>query len=134
MEGITITLTSDKTEEFFFNSLCNIGGLISGAGGEIDYKDADYKAAKESLKAKKPNETICIEDVFLEVLKMGKTLTWKDIEGEGEYTRSITLKEVHERVAKMPTKHLMDFINENDDAVTAYVLLQQVFFDEQIFC
>jgi len=77
---------------------------------------------------------LCIEDVFLEVLRMGKTLTWKDIEGEGEYTRSITLKEVHERVAKMPTKHLMDFINENDDAVTAYVLLQQVFFDEQIFC
>ena len=64
---------------------------------------------------------------------MGGSLTFVDIECEGEYTRTISLADVHKRVAKTPIDHLMDMIKETDDAVTADVLIQTVFFEDIIF-
>jgi len=66
-------------------------------------------------------------------LKDGKELTMVDHECEGEYTRSISIKDVHERVSKTPIRHLMNMINEEDDAETADVVLQTVFFEDVIF-
>ena len=56
-----------------------------------------------------------------------------DHECDGEYTRSISIKDVHERVSKTPIRHLMDMINEDGDAVTSDVVLQTVFFEDVIF-
>ena len=52
---------------------------------------------------------------------------------DGEYTKSITLKTVHERVSHTPFRHLNDALNEGGDAITADVILQTVFFDDVIF-
>ena len=43
------------------------------------------------------------------------------------------LNDVHERVALTPIRHLMDAINEDDDAITADCILQSVFFKEVVF-
>ena len=128
-----IKLTPQESEEYFYNAMCNGLGYFQGYGGEVDANQKDYEAAKESLKAKKPNNLICYEDVFMEALRMGKKLTFTDIEGEGEYTRSISLEDVHNRVQKTPLRHLQDMIDENDDATTADVILQTVFFEDIIF-
>ena len=64
---------------------------------------------------------------------MGGTLTLIDHEYGGEYTKSIKLADVHERVANTPLNHLMDMIEERDDAVTADCIIQSVFYNEVIF-
>lgn len=147
-----IKLTKEESEKYFHSALCNGAGYIGGHGLELDYKEKDYKEAKKSLqekidkgeiphfvyhpdymKKKGEKPEICREDVWMEILSIGKKLKMIDHEGEGEYTREITLADVHERVQKTDPDHLLDMVNENDDAVTADVIIQQVFFNEVIF-
>jgi AAA+ superfamily predicted ATPase len=75
---------------------------------------------------------ICYEDVYMEILKMGGTLKLVDHENGCE-TKEISIKDVHERVAKTPIEHLTDAIEENSDAITADVILQTVFYEDVIF-
>lgn len=148
-----IKLTQEESEKYLHNAFCNgLGYMLSGYGLEMDYKDKDYKAAKkwleENIKAntiphfvyhpeykKKEGEkpTICYEDVLIAILVLGYKLKIVDIEGKGTYTREITIKDVHERVSKTPADHLLDMHNEQDDAVTADVIIQQVFFEGIVF-
>ena len=141
-----VTLTNEESEKHFHNALCN-GADITSYDLVLDYKDADYAEAKKTLSEKIntgncPKEmlqigndkpTISVEDVWMEILRNGKELCLVDEGCDGEYTRSITLKDVHDRVQKTPIDHLMDAINEEDDAVTADVILQTVFYEEIIF-
>jgi type IV secretory pathway VirD2 relaxase len=70
----------------------------------------------------------------MRILRDGKELMVVDGEDEdSEYNVSINLSMVHERMSSVPISHLMDMINENDDADTADVILQTVFFNEIIF-
>jgi len=131
-----LTLTKEGSENLFHDALCNHFG-VGGYGLEFDYKKSDYLKAKASLEQKKAegkfDDTICREDVWMEILRIGGKLKVKDVENDGEYTRSIGLKEVHERVQKTPLRHLVDALNEEDDADTADQIFQTVFFEDIIF-
>ncbi len=131
-EGITISLSKEKTEEFFFNALCNaVGtGYIRSSGIELDWNEQEYKDAKKSLVEQKKNT--CLEDVWMEMLRKGCKLKIHDFENE-EYNREIILNDVHEKMSKVPIHHLTDMIEENDDAATADAIIQTVFFGEIIF-
>jgi hypothetical protein len=122
-----ITLSTQESEEYFYNALCNGLGYMGGYGLSVDFSTNEYKAAKEKL------TNPCYEDVLMQMLRDGGTLTLVDEECDGEYTRTIALKEVHERVQNTDIRHLMDMIKENDDAITADVIIQTVFFNEVIF-
>lgn len=122
-----IKLTKKESEEYFYNALCNGLSEMGCYGLTFDYVSEEYKKSKEKLTAP------CFEDVLIQMLKDGYKITFVDEECDGEYTRSIGMKEVHERVKKTPTHHLMNMINENDDAITADVILQSVFFEDIIF-
>ena len=124
---MTITFTNEESENYFYNSLCNGLGEMGGYGLSLDFDEQQYKSAKAKL------ESPCFEDVLMQILRDGGSITLVDEECEGEYTKSITMKDVHERVAKTPIKHLTDAITENDDAVTADVIIQTVFYEEIIF-
>lgn len=124
-----IQLTTEESENIFFNSLCN-GHQIADYGLQLDYDGKEYDKAKERLKAK--GESPCLEDVWMEILRGGGSLTLVD-EEDGIEPSTITLKEVHERVQETPVRHLMDAINENDDGDTADVILQTVFYQDVIF-
>jgi hypothetical protein len=124
---MTITFTNEESENYFYNSLCNGLGEMGGYGLSLDYNTVEYQSAKAKL------ESPCFEDVLMQILRDGGSITLVDEECEGEYTKSITIKDVHERVAKTPIKHLTDAITENDDAVTADVIIQTVFFEDIIF-
>ena len=126
-----LILEKMEAEEIFFNAMCNGLGYVTGYDLELDFDESEYKAAATKLKAE--GGSPCFEDVLMQVLRDGGSITLEDIGCEGEYTKSITLADVHERVAKTPTSHLMDMINENDDACTADVVLQTVFFEDVIF-
>jgi len=123
-----IKLTPKESEDYFYNALCNGLGYMIGYGLSVDYDKKDYQNAKKSL-----GESPCYEDVLMEMLRKGGKLTLIDEECGGEYTRSITLKEIHERVQKTEHRFLLDMVNEEDDADTADQILQTVFFEEIIF-
>lgn len=127
LEGISIVLSPEKSEELFHESLCNSLGYMGGYGLELYYKKSEYNKSKEKL------DNPCWEDVLLQMLKDGYSLKMVDLEYDGEYTRSITLKDVHERVSQAPFRHLSDIIGETGDATTGDVILQTVFFGEVIF-
>ena len=129
---MTAKLTPTESETIFHNALCNGLGYVEGYGIELDFNKQDYARAATVLK-QGATDTVCYEDVLLQILKDGKKLTMIDHECEGEYTRSITIKDVHKRVSQTPIRHLMDMINEDDDAVTADVVIQSVFFKDVIF-
>ena len=126
-----IILEKQESEEIFFNAMCNGLGYVTGYDLELDFNDEEYKAA--ATKLKESGTSPCFEDVLMQMLRDGNSITLVDIGCEGDYTISITLKDVHERVALTPTSHLMDMINENDDACTADVVLQTVFFEDIVF-
>ena len=126
-EGISIVLSPEKSEEFFHDSMCNSLGYMSGYGLELEYDKDEYKKSREKL------ENPCWEDVLLQMLKDGYSLTMVDVDYDGEYTRSITLGDVHDRVSKTPLQHLSDIIEESGDATTGDVILQTVFFGEVVF-
>ena len=128
-----IILEPQESEKMFHNALCNGLSYISGYGLTLEVDEQDYKAARQKLKSEKPNETICYEDVLLEVLRMGNTLSMLDEEGEGENDSTISLSDVHERVSQTPIRFLTDMIKENDDAETADVIIQTVFYQDIIF-
>jgi hypothetical protein len=121
-----ITLTTAEKEEYFYNAMCNGLDYVLGCYDlSMTYNTDEYKATKATLDAP------CYEDVLMQMLRMGYTLTIDDCDN-GD-THSITMKEVHERVENAPIHHLMDMHNENDDADTADAILQSVFFNDIIF-
>lgn len=124
-----IKLTHEESEKIFHNSLCN-GHQIAYYGLELDYSDEEYENAKERLIKK--DESRCLEDVWMEMLRGGATLTLVDNEN-GEEPSVITLADVHERVQTAPVRHLLDAVNEQDDGDTADVILQTVFYQDVIF-
>lgn len=128
-----IKLTQQESEQLFYNSLCNALGYMQGYGLGLEVDKESYQTAKANLQQKRPGETICYEDVLLQVLKDGGSLTMVDHEGDGEYNSTVTLQDIHDRVQKTESRFLMDMINEQDDAETADVILQTVFFGEPIF-
>lgn len=124
-----VILEPKKSEEIFYNSLCNGHGLAY-CGLSIDVSDSDYNRAKKRLV--KRGESICLEDVWMEVLRDGDKLTLVD-QNECEDPVSITMLLVHERVQTAPIEHLMDALSGHDDGTTAEVILQQVFYQDVIF-
>ena len=120
-----VQLTNQEAEEHFLNALCNGSQELAYYGISLDYTDE----ARE--KALKVLDSPCREDVWMQMLKQGDVLIFNDEESEEEH--EVTIAMVHERVAKTPIRHLMDAINENDDAITADCILQTVIFGEVIY-
>lgn len=127
-----IILTQAESETYFHNSLCNaIGtGYMEQMSLELCFDQNQYETAKQNL-VEQGNTSICYEDVLMQILRDGNTLTLLDQESDDEY--KINLSDVHTKVSKTPFKHLIDIISEQDDAVTADVLLQTVFCGEVIY-
>lgn len=121
-----------EAENLFHTALCNGLGGFDYYGISVSYDEKDYDKAKESLKD--THASACYEDILLQILRNGGKLFIIDHEGEDEeIQKSITLADVHERVHNAPNAHLMNIIFERDDAITADVILQWVFFQEIIY-
>ena len=124
---MTITFTTEEALEHFHTALCNGLDYISGHGLTLDYEDAHYKQAKASLKL-----GTCFEDVLIQILKDGHPLVLHD-EEEGMDDSTIYIRHVVERMSLVPLRHMMNAINEEDDADTADVILQTIFYQDIIF-
>jgi hypothetical protein len=121
-----IRFTEKEAQGIFLDALCNGLGYISGYGLDIIYEPEDYKKAKAKLVSP------CYEDVILQILLDGNSLTLIDEEDE-DNVNIITIQDVYDRMSSVPFDHLSDMINGNDDATTADVILQTIFFNEIIY-
>lgn len=121
-----------EAENYFHTALCNGLSALEHYGIAISYEGKDYNKAKESLA--KLGKAVCYEDILLQILRNGDRLYTVDFEGGDESVRkSITLKDVHERLHTAPNDYLMEMIFERDDETTADVILQWLFFREIVF-
>jgi type IV secretory pathway VirB4 component len=128
---MTIKLSKQESEEYFYNALCNgLGYVESGYYLSLRYNKEEYKQSADKLK--KDGANVCYEDILMEILRQGHKINLYDLEGEEDHI--ISLKDVHEKVETIPLNYLMEMINEEDDADTADVILQTVFLGGIIFC
>ena len=128
---MNINLTHEESEAHFYNAICNGLGELRYYDLELDYDAKEYKAAKQQLNTKQPDTQACWEDVLMEMLRSNNTL-WIVDQNDNE-RHPITLDLVHERVQQTPVNHLMNAINENDDATTADCIIQTVIYGEVIY-
>jgi len=128
---MNINLTHEESEAHFYNAICNGLGELKYYDLDLDYDAKEYKAAKQQLNNKQPDTQACWEDVLMEMLRSGNTL-WIVDENDDE-RHPITLDLVHERVQQTPVNHLMNAINENDDATTADCIIQTVVYGDVIY-
>jgi hypothetical protein len=124
-----IKLTPQESETYFFNALCNGVVQMGYYNLELAYEIDDYTSAKATLV--KEASDVCYEDVLMQILRNGNSLTMVDLDAEDSY--SITMQDVHERVQQTPVHNLLEMIEGRDDADTADCIIQQVFFSEIIF-
>lgn len=129
---MNIQLTNQEKEEIFFNAMCNGLSNVSYWEFEIDYNSEDYQSAKESL-LNNGKSSVCYEEVFMEMLKTGKSIDFVDLGCDGEYTKSLTMDMIHKNIDKTPMNNLFNVAQEQDDSFDADAILQSVLFEEIIF-
>lgn len=124
-----ITLTHKEAENIFHTALCNTeaGSYLRIYGLELTWDDNCYNLAKKRL------QSPYIEDVLMEILKMGGALEIIDHEGEGDQNKTICLEDIYSRINKVPLQSLNNIINETDDVNDADDVLQTIFYTELIF-
>jgi hypothetical protein len=122
-----IILTPQESEEFFYNALCNGLFEMNGYGLEFKYNKDHYAQAKSKLSSP------CFEDVLMQILRDGNTFGFEDVECDGEYSKQITLEDVHTKMSSVDPERLLEMKNETDDAGTADVILQTIMYGEVIF-
>ena len=123
-----IKLESSEVEEFIFNALCNGLGYISSYGLSIQISTEEYNLAKKSVK----HFSTCYEDVLMAHLRGGNNLNFFD--SESEEIVGFNLLTAHKNLEKPScVSAVLDMISEDDDAVTADVILQHCLYGEVIF-
>lgn len=122
-----IVLTHQESESIFFDALCNGLSYVCGYGFEIEFDSKDYAQAKDNT------SNAAFEEVLMQILRDGGTITLADGVNDGAETATISLQDVHERVSDVDAAVLIEAINEEGDADTADAVLQTVFFKEITF-
>lgn len=130
-----ITLTNQEAEKFFHSALCNGLTTLAGYGITIDYKAKDYQEARKSLRKKGTieNDAICLEDVWMEMLRIGKELKFHNSEDEDRKVVSVDLNLMYKRLRKTPIRHLADMATGDDDSITSDAILQTVLYGEVLY-
>jgi hypothetical protein len=127
---MTIKLTPEESEEYFYNALCNgLSYIESGYGLELKF--SSYEAQNAAKKLKENGLNACYEDIVMQLLKDGHEINLYD--HDAEENNIIKLKDVHDKVQNAPAQRILEMAHENDDADTADVILQSVFFGEVIY-
>ena len=131
-----IILNDNEVKHIIHDAFCNSTGVYGAL--KITYDDVDYEEAKKALKENKEPSLFgsgCIEDVWLKMLEMGKTLylvDWECMEKEAFNYESIKekLNSGDGHLAKM----IMESLEEEGDSITADNLLQYMVYGDIVYC
>jgi hypothetical protein len=128
-----IILEDKEVLELVHNALCN-GGLseLAMCGVRLNVSKSDYERAKVRAFEHIDSDTVCREDVWVQILRSGQSLKFYDFEGEEEIC--FDLKKAKENLSReSASKIILDYKEGNDDAITATELLQHCLYGEVIF-
>lgn len=128
----SIKMTEGFKREVLFNSLCNGLGQLYAYGLELIFNDDDYTEAKKSYYERtKKISGACYEDILLEILTMGKHITFLDNETDEVFYLTFDL--AMQNLDKLEVERVIQLIDESDDGETADIVLQTCLFGEIVF-
>ncbi len=135
-----VKLTNDFKKEIIYNSLCNGLSQITHWGYKFDFIDEHYNQAKQQLKAEKPNEEICIEDILMKILLNDNPIYFFEeddipilIDINENLISKMYLKDCLKNLDNLPNWVVAGFLIGNDDSEQADIVLQFCIFGEVIF-
>ena len=129
---VSIQLTESFKKEILLNSLCNGLGQLQCYGLELSWDDSDYSEAKKSYYERtKKISGACYEDILMEILTMGKHLSFLDHETDEVFY--LTMDLALQNLDKLEVERVIQLIDESDDGETADVVLQTCLFGEIVF-
>jgi len=140
-----IQFEKQDLEQILYDSFCN-GGLseLYYCGIAVDWESnpnaMNYKNARKRLKEKQ-NETtiICIEDVYIEILKNGDAIIFTDNEGGDDELIELRLDDALNNInsisdkAKIELAKLLDEDDCSTDAWDCFNAIQYALYKEVIY-
>lgn len=127
---VRINIADNDVPKLFCDCLCS--GSVGFGALRIEYSDEDYQEAKASLLKKEPEVTPCWEPIITEILNIGRTLTFVDVEDE-EDTYKINLETIKKNSAKIDVEHIKAMLTHDDDAITHDSILQTLILGEIVY-
>ena len=128
-----LVLEKEEALSIIHSALCN-GGLIElrYSGVVINVSIEDYNIAKDELIAEGKERSLCIEDIWVQILRSGKPLQFFDEEGDEaqEFNLEMAIKAMSKEEALSVVLCIKE---EQDDAFTGWELLQFCLYGEVIF-
>lgn len=127
-----LILEKEEAIEIIYSALCN-GGLIVLKESEVilNVSSKDYQQAKNELIEAGKND-ICLEDIYVQILRSGKSLCFFDHNEEANVQFDIN-KAIEEMSKEAAFNLIMAIKNEEDDAYTGWELLQICLYGEIIY-
>lgn len=130
--GAELYATQEVLIKIIHDCLCDGLHYFSGYGIDVKVSDAAYIDARAMIKEE--GVTICFEDVWVQVLKNGRSIVFLDVEGEGEMNGYLSLSEATlNNFQKVPFANIINLLNEEYDAVDCDVILQTLVWGEVVF-
>lgn len=129
-----IQLDKSETLNVLHNAFCN-GGLteLRYCDVELDLDEKEYdKAAKRLRKNMDEGEILCYEDVFIEMLKEGKTIHFKDYNDDARI--GFNLDKASDALSKQDSaKEVLETLDGRDDAWTGFNIIQRCLYGDVIY-
>jgi hypothetical protein len=136
-----IEFSKEDAEKILYDSFCNGGlGELSYSSVSVDWEsqpnDINYVNAKKRLK-ESGVESICVEDIYIEILKNGDEIIFTDYEGEELIplkldTALINFNSLSD-ADKMELAKLLDDDDCSTDAWDCFNAIQYALYGEVIF-
>lgn len=127
-----VILTTDEKLKMVYEALTTGLPYFPGYGLALEYDQGEYVKARNVLNANPTGETICIEDIQMQMVRMGFGLNFVDEEGDEEPV-TLTLSLIESQWDKVPHATIMAFVTENYDADDADRLFQYILFGQLVY-
>ena len=104
-------------------------GYFEEFGLKLLYSEKEYEEARLKLPKNKP----LLEDILMQILKDGNSITFIDVKGKGEYTEFLSLRKAFQNIPKVSLRTLLEFEEGMEDTNSASIVLQTILYEEIVF-
>jgi len=127
---VRVRVADHHVPTLFEDCLCS--GSVGFGALRIEYSSDDYQEAKASYLKKNEGKTPYWEAVITEILNIGLSLTFVDVEDE-DTKYKVNLETIRNNVPKIQFSDLNAMLNEEDDAITHDSILQTLIMGEIVY-